>query len=258
MSIAHAEDVRRPVHDPREVRGLVGLQAMLDAEAVAQRRREQARTGRGADERERREVERDDARARALADRDREPGVLHRGIEGLLERAVQAVDLVDEEDRARLQRREQRGDVALALERGPRRHHERRVELLGDDLRERCLPQPGRAGEQHVVERLAACGGRLERHGELLAQGVLTDEVLEGPRPQRAVDLVLAGERAGGLDARGGGVVHLSAARPSARSGAVPRGSRPRRRRAARRPRRAGSRARAGRRGPGAAGRRRG
>ena len=43
--------------------------------------------------------------------------VLHRRIEGLLERAVEAVDLVDEEDGARLERGQQRGDVALALER---------------------------------------------------------------------------------------------------------------------------------------------
>ena len=54
-----------------------------------------------ADQRERRQVERHDARARALADGDRQAPVLHRGIEGLLQRARQAVDLVDEEDRVR-------------------------------------------------------------------------------------------------------------------------------------------------------------
>ena len=51
-----------------------------------------------ADERERRQVERHDARAGALADGDRQPPVLHRRIEGLLQRAREAVDLVDEED----------------------------------------------------------------------------------------------------------------------------------------------------------------
>ena len=34
------------------------------------------------------------------------------------------------------------------------------VELGGDDLRERRLAEAGRAGEQHVVERLAAGGAR--------------------------------------------------------------------------------------------------
>ena len=113
----HVEDLGRAVDDAREVGGRVGLEPVLDAEAVAQRRREQPGARRRADERERRQVERDDARAGALPDRDRQPRVLHRRVEGLLERAVQPVDLVDEEDGARLERGEQRGDVALALER---------------------------------------------------------------------------------------------------------------------------------------------
>ena len=135
--------------------GVVQVEPVRDAEAVAQRRGEQARARGGADERELRQVEGDDARARALADRDRQLAVLHRGIEGLLDRARQAVDLVHEEHGARLERREEGGDVALALERRARRLHERHVELVRDDLRERGLAEPGRAGEQHVVERLA-------------------------------------------------------------------------------------------------------
>ena len=39
------EDRRRAVHDPRQVLGLVVLEALADAEAVAQRRRQQARRG---------------------------------------------------------------------------------------------------------------------------------------------------------------------------------------------------------------------
>ena len=113
---------------------------------------------RRADERERRQVERHDARAGALADGDRQLTVLHRRVEGLLQRARQAVDLVDEEDRARLQRGQEGGDVALALERRAGRLHERHAQLGGDDLRERGLAEPGRAGQQHVVERVAARG----------------------------------------------------------------------------------------------------
>ena len=71
------------------------------------------------------QVERHDARAGALADRDRQLAVLHRGVEGLLERPRQAVDLVDEEDAARLERRQEGGDVALALERRAGGLHER-------------------------------------------------------------------------------------------------------------------------------------
>ena len=75
------------------------LEAVLEAEAVAQRRGQQPGAGGGADQRERRQLERDDARAGARADRDRELAVLHRGIERLLDRARQPVDLVDEEHR---------------------------------------------------------------------------------------------------------------------------------------------------------------
>ena len=84
---------------------LVVAEPERHAEAVAERRRQQARARRRADERERRQVERQRARGRALADDDVEPEVLERRVEDLLDRAVQAVDLVDEEDVALLERR---------------------------------------------------------------------------------------------------------------------------------------------------------
>jgi hypothetical protein len=148
----------------------VGIEPRLDAEAVAQRRRQQAAAGRRADQRERRQLERHDARARALPDRDRQAVVLHRRVEGLLERPRQAVDLIDEEHAARLERAEERGDVALALERRAGGLDERDAELGGDDLRERGLAETRRSGEQHVVERVAARVRRLDRDRELLLQ----------------------------------------------------------------------------------------
>ena len=135
--------------------------------------------------------------AGALADDDVEPEVLERRVEDLLDRAVQPVDLVDEQDVARLEAGEDRGDVALPLERGP-----------GDACgcrrrapRGRCargrLAEPGRADEQHVVERLAARLRRVERDRELLLDPLLADEVVEPARPQRALELVLLGPTAG-------------------------------------------------------------
>jgi hypothetical protein len=53
------------------------------------------------------------------------------------------MDLVDEEDRPRLERGEQRGDVALSLERRAGGLHERHVELGGDDLASDVFPSPG-------------------------------------------------------------------------------------------------------------------
>ena len=100
--------------------------------------------------------------AGALAHRDRQLAVLHRGIEGLLQRLRQPVDLVDEEDAARLERGQVAGDVALALERRAGGGHEVHLQLVGHDLGERRLAEAGRAGQQHVVERLAACAGGLD------------------------------------------------------------------------------------------------
>ena len=73
-----------------------------------------------------------------------------------------------------------------------------------DDLRERRLAEAGRAGEQHVVERLAARRRGLERHAELLLHRVLADEVLERARAQRRVGVLLR-PLVRGLDAVGAG-----------------------------------------------------
>jgi hypothetical protein len=53
------------------------------------------------------------------------------------------------------------------------------AELGRDDLRQRGLAQPGRAGQQHMVERLAARLGRLDRDRELLLQLLLPDELVK-------------------------------------------------------------------------------
>ena len=58
-----------------------------------------------ADQRERRQVERQRPRSGALADDDVEPEVLERRVEDLLDRAREPVDLVDEEDVALAQGR---------------------------------------------------------------------------------------------------------------------------------------------------------
>ncbi len=52
-----------------------------------------------------------------------------------------------------------------------------------------------------MVERLAAGARRLDEHAELVAHGALADEVAEPARAQRAVELVVAGDLGGGLDA---------------------------------------------------------
>src|SRR5581483_6988265 len=184
-----AEDVRRAADDRRQLLGLVQVEPEREPEAISERRGEQTGPRRRADERERRQVERERARRRPLADDDVEPEVLERGIQDLLGGAAHAVDLVDEEHVAFLERGEDRSDV-LALEPGARDLPDADAELVADDLRERGLAEPGRAGEQHVVERLVTRTGGGERDRELLLHSLLADEVGEAARPERALELL--------------------------------------------------------------------
>src|SRR5918998_721788 len=72
--------------------------------------------------------------SRMPADRYRQLAVLHRRVEGLLQRARQAVDLVDEEHAARLERRQVARHVALALEGRAGAGLEVDLQLVRDDL----------------------------------------------------------------------------------------------------------------------------
>jgi hypothetical protein len=89
------------------------------------------------------------------------------------------VDLVDEEHVALLEAGEDRGHVPLALERGAGNRPDPDAELLANDRRERRLAEPRRPDEEHVVERVTASTGRLERDLELLFRALLADEVGE-------------------------------------------------------------------------------
>ena len=137
----HLEDAGGAAHDPGQVGRLVKVETVGDTEAVAQRRGEQPRARGGSDQREGGKVQRHHRGARALAHGDRQPAVLHGRVEGLLESARQAVDLVHEEHAARRERGEIARDVALALERRPRGGHELGLELVGHDLRQRGLAE---------------------------------------------------------------------------------------------------------------------
>ena len=158
-----------------------------DAEAVAQRRRQQAEPRGRADERELGEVDAHRARRRPLADDEVELEVLERRIEDLLDRRAQAVDLVDEQDVAILEVGQQRGEVAGLGDDRARGGAKADAQLLGHDLRQRRLAEAGRPGEQHVVERFAAIARGLDEDAEVGARLLLADELGERPRPQRCL-----------------------------------------------------------------------
>ena len=214
-----AEDPRGAPHDQRELGRLVVAEPEGHPEAVAEWRRQESGAGRGADEREGRKVERERPGRRALAHDDVEPEVLERRVEDLLDGAVEPVDLVDEEDVAGLEAREDGGDVALPLERRAGHGTDPDAELLTEDEREARLPEPGRADEEHVVERLAPGPRRLERDAELLLDPLLADELVEPARTEAAVELFLFRLCGRGEELRRGGHAARKACRTRSSGG---------------------------------------
>ena len=131
------------------------------------------------------------ARRRPLADDQVELEVFHRRVEHFLDRGLQAMDLVDEQDIPGLEVCQDCGEVAGPLDHRPRGGAEADAQLAGDDLRQRGLAEAGRAVQQHVVQRLAAGAGGLDEHREVLARGLLADELGEGLRAQAGLRRIL-------------------------------------------------------------------
>ena len=192
-----AEDAGRAPHDRRELVGLVVVEPERHSEPVAERRRQQTGARGRSDERERRDVERQRPRGHALADDDVQPEVLECRIEHLLDRRAEPVDLVDEEHVALLERGQDRRQITLPLERRTGDRADPNSELFAQDEGEARLAQPRRTHEQHVVERLTAGARRLERDRQLFLDPRLADEVVEPPRSQGALDLVVLGTHSG-------------------------------------------------------------
>ena len=182
------EDARRPQEDAREVVGRVELEALGQAEAAAEGRRQQAFPRRRPDQGEAGQVDADAARPRALVDHDVDDELLHRRVEVLLDGRREAVDLVDEQHVAGLEVREEAREVGRLLEHGRGGLLEPRPELRRDQDRERRLAEPREAREQHVVERFASRLGGLDREGQVLHDVALADELVHRPGAQRPVE----------------------------------------------------------------------
>ncbi len=155
--------------------GAVVIEPLAHGEAREQRRGQQSAARGGADQGEARQIQPHAAGVGSLVDDDVELEILHRRIEVLLDRLLQAMDFVDEEDVARFEVRQQAGQVARLLDGRPAGALEAGAHGFGDDVGQRGLAQTGRSVEQDVVERLAALSGGL--HGDF--------EPLLAPSPGR-------------------------------------------------------------------------
>ena len=92
------QDPGRPPHDPGQLVAGIEVEPVGGTEPIAQRRAEQALSGGRADAGKAVQGDARGARADSLAEHRVEDEVLHRRVERLLDDALQAVDLVDEED----------------------------------------------------------------------------------------------------------------------------------------------------------------
>src|ERR1700721_2716371 len=109
-----SEYARSPLDDRLQFVRLIEIEPKRNTEPVAQRRRDQARAGRCADEREGRKGDLDRASAWTFADHQIEFEILHRGIQDLLDRRIEPVNLVNEQHITRLEIGENRGEVSGA------------------------------------------------------------------------------------------------------------------------------------------------
>ena len=89
------------------------------------------------------------------------------------------MDLVDKEDVTGTQGGQDRCQITLSLDHWTTRLMEGHAEFICEDGRKRCLPEARRAGEQHVIERLTASGGRSKKDPEFLPDRVLPSECVQ-------------------------------------------------------------------------------
>ena len=134
-------------------------------------------------------------RPRPLADQNVELEILHRRVEDFLHGGGQAVDFVYEQHIARLNVREQRGQIAGALHYRAAGGAELRLHLPGHNARQRGLAQPRRAVEEQMVEAFAPRPGGGDEDAEVLAQAVLAHHLGERAGPKLLLQAALCRQR---------------------------------------------------------------
>ena len=92
------------------------------------------------------------------------------------------MDFVDEQDIARLQIGQQRGEIAGALDDRTGSSAKSDAHLAGDDLRQSGFAEPGRPEQQHVVKGFAARLGGLDKDSQIVPQTALADKFGQGLR----------------------------------------------------------------------------
>ena len=180
----HPQDARRAGDDPGQLLRGVELQPQRHAEAVPQRRGELPRPGGGADEGEMGQVQADGIGTGALPHDDVQGVILHGRVQDLLHRAVQAVDLIHEEDVPLIEVGQKRRQVAGLLDGGTGGDADAGPHLLGNDPGEGRFAEARGAMEQNMIQGLVPSLGRLDEDGELFPCPLLADILRKGLGPE--------------------------------------------------------------------------
>ena len=185
----YIQHLRGTSYDLHQLLSGVELELRDDTETVTKRCGQQTRTGRRANQREVREIQADRARRGVLSQHDIDGEVFHRRVQYLLDLAVQAVDLVDEQHIALRKTIQNRGDLARLLDGRTRGYLDIHPELIRDDVTDGRLAQSRRAVKQAVIQRLSAVLRRLNIDLQHLLQLTLADVVIERLRTDLRLQL---------------------------------------------------------------------
>jgi len=170
----------------------IEIQPNRNAEPIAQRRGQQSQPGGRRHQREFGQIDLDRPRRRPFADDEVQLIILHGRIEDFLDRRIEPMDLVDEEDVAFFQIGQKGGEITGLGDHRTGGGAEIDTQLAADDLRQRRLAKPRRPDEQHMIERLAPGPRRLDENLQVFARRRLADEIVERLRTQAGVDIILA------------------------------------------------------------------
>ena len=118
------------------------------------------------------------------------------------------MNFIEEKHLADLDRGENCRQIPFALEQRAGTGFDRDAQLIGDNLRERSLPETRGAIEQHVIERITAASRRFDGDQDILFDARLADEVPHAGRADAGVEPRVFVEGAPGNDAFGR-VVHF-------------------------------------------------
>ena len=146
---------------------------------------EQTRAGRGAHQGERRQIELDRARARALADHQIELRVFHGRIQHFLDHGTQAVNLIDEQHVPRFEIGQQRCQITGPFEHRTGGLAQIHTQFVGNDVRQRGLAEAGRPKYQYMIQGLAPLARGLYENIHLRLDVRLPDVVGQRLRAHR-------------------------------------------------------------------------